>query len=65
MKLLTEIRTLLEAFAFTLLDKEVLEREDTDGLMSRCRASPSGGRFLREGGAEVRLAASERVEDSG
>jgi cell division protease FtsH len=63
-KLLTEHRTLLEGFAFTLLDKEVLEREDIDGLMSRYQASPGGGRFLREHGSEVRVAATERVEDA-
>src|SRR3954470_14554227 len=62
-KLLDENRTLLEGFAFTLLDKEVLEREDIDGLMSRYETSPDGGRFVREGGGEVRIAASERVED--
>jgi cell division protease FtsH len=63
-KLLTEHRTLLEGFAFTLLDKEVLEREDIDGLMSRYQASPGGGRFVREHGSEVRVAATKRVEDA-
>src|SRR4051794_19324688 len=62
-KLLDENRTLLEGFAFTLLDKEVLEREDIDALMSRYEASPDGGRFLREHGSEVRIAAAERLED--
>jgi cell division protease FtsH len=62
-KLLTENRTLLEGFAYTLLDKEVLEREDIDGLLSRYRASADGGRFLRERAGEVRVAASERVDD--
>jgi cell division protease FtsH len=62
-KILTENRTLLEGFAYKLLDKEVLEREDIDGLMSRYEATPDGGRFVREGGGEVRIAASERVED--
>ena len=37
MKLVGEHRTLLEAFAFTLLDNEVLEREDIDRLMSAYR----------------------------
>ncbi|HEY1359631.1 MAG TPA: ATP-dependent zinc metalloprotease FtsH [Thermoleophilaceae bacterium] len=59
--LLSENRTLLEAFAFTLLDKEVLEREDIDGLMSRYRATPDGGRFISEPG-EVQIAAAERVD---
>jgi cell division protease FtsH len=63
-KLLSDNRTLLEGFAFTLLDKEVLEREDIDSLMSRYRGAPERGRFVREGGAEVRLAAAERLEDA-
>ncbi len=62
MKLLAENRTLLEGFAFTLLDKEVLEREDIDSLMSGYEGTPDPGRFIREGGAEVRVAATERVD---
>src|SRR3954449_8738991 len=53
-KLLFENRTLLEGFAFTLLDKEVLEREDIDALISSFKATGEGGRFLREGGSEVK-----------
>jgi cell division protease FtsH len=37
MKLVGAHRTLLEAFAFTLLENEVLEREDIDRLMSAYR----------------------------
>src|SRR3954467_8754749 len=62
-KLVAENRTLLEGFAFTLLDKEVLEREDIDTLISRFQATAEGGRFMREGGGEVRIAAAERLED--
>jgi ATP-dependent Zn protease len=34
-KLVAENRTLLEAFAYTLLENEVLEREDIERLVSR------------------------------
>jgi hypothetical protein len=34
MKLVAENRTLLEAFAFTLLENEVLEREDIERIVS-------------------------------
>jgi len=62
-RLLTQHRPLLESFAYTLLDKEVLERADIDGLMSRYRASADGRRFLRESAGEARMAASERLDD--
>jgi cell division protease FtsH len=61
-KLLSENRTLLEGFAYTLLDKEVLEREDIDHLMDRYRASRDG-RFARERAGEVQIAASKRLEE--
>jgi len=63
MKLLAENRTLLEGFAYTLLDKEVLEREDIDRLMARYEGSHDGRRFLREQTGEIKLAAAERVEE--
>jgi cell division protease FtsH len=62
-KLLSENRTLLEGFAFTLLDKEVLEREDIDTLMSGYETSSDGSRFGREHAGEVKVAAAKRVED--
>jgi cell division protease FtsH len=64
-KLVTENRTLLEAFAFTLLDQEVLEREDIDRLMKSYRTDGEGGRFEHPDADEpgpARLAASERFE---
>jgi cell division protease FtsH len=63
MKLLAENRTLLEGFAYTLLDKEVLEREDIDRLMERYEGSHDGHRFVREQTGEIKLAAAERVEE--
>jgi cell division protease FtsH len=40
MKLVAENRTLLEAFAFTLLENEVLEREDIERLVGRYKGEP-------------------------
>jgi cell division protease FtsH len=56
--LVSENRTLLEAFAFTLLEKEVLEREDIERLVARYR---DGGRVeaVSEEPGPARLAASE------
>ena len=50
MKLVTENRTLLEAFAFTLLENEVLEREDIERLVNAYRgeASPNGEPLLKD-----------------
>jgi cell division protease FtsH len=42
MKLVAENRTLLEAFAFTLLENEVLERDDIDRLVGGYRGDPVG-----------------------
>jgi ATP-dependent Zn protease len=62
-KLLSENRTLLEGFAFTLLDKEVLEREDIDSLMAGYEAASDDGRvFARERAGEVKVAAAKRVD---
>jgi cell division protease FtsH len=63
-KILSENRPLLEGFAYTLLDKEVLEREDIDRLMARGDNSPESGRFAREHAGEPRIAATKRLEDS-
>jgi ATP-dependent Zn protease len=63
MKLVAENRTLLEAFAFTLLENEVLEREDIERLVGayKGQAAPQNGeplvKDLEPGPA--RLAASE------
>jgi cell division protease FtsH len=68
LKMVSENRTLLEAFAFTLLDQEVLEREDIERLVARYRAEGDGHRFehAAEEPGPPRLAASERLEqDSG
>jgi cell division protease FtsH len=53
LRLVSENRTLLEAFAFTLLDNEVMEREDIERLVTKYR---------RESVAQPRIAASERLE---
>ena len=67
MKLVAENRTLLEAFAFTLLENEVLEREDIERLVGSYQGEPSGNgrpfiKDLLEPGA-VEVAASERLEE--
>jgi cell division protease FtsH len=67
LELVTRHRILLEAIAFTLLEKEVLERQELEGLVERYKAKPSK-RFRREDGAgraRLRLAASERFESEG
>ena len=67
MKLVAENRTLLEAFAFTLLENEVLEREDITRLVSAYRGEPTderrspNGRRPEPGAA--RVAASERLDE--
>jgi cell division protease FtsH len=64
LKLVAENRTLLEAFAFTLLENEVLERDDIERLVGAYRGesagTPAPGR-QREPGAP-RVAASERLD---
>jgi cell division protease FtsH len=63
MKLVAEHRTLLEAFAFTLLENEVLEREDIERLVNAYKGQTAGQngepivKDLEPGPA--RLAASE------
>jgi hypothetical protein len=61
--LILEHRELLDAFAATLLDREVLERKDIERLMARYRVSVAEreiGRPVANIGA--RVAASERLE---
>jgi cell division protease FtsH len=70
LKLVAENRTLLEAFAFTLLQNEVLEREDIEQLVHAYRgqtARPSGHSVVRElepGRAEVAAAEAEPPKDA-
>jgi cell division protease FtsH len=63
-KLLFENRTLLEGFAFTLLDKEVLEREDIESLLQRYRESRDGKGLVPEQPGQAWIAASEPPEGS-
>jgi cell division protease FtsH len=63
-KLLFENRTLLEGFAFTLLDREVLERDDIERLMKRYRESPDGNGLVPEQPGQAWIAASEPPEAS-
>ena len=66
MKLVSEHRTLLEGFAFTLLENEVLERDDIERLVGSYKGERTGnGRPLikdLEPGV-IDVAAAERVED--
>jgi cell division protease FtsH len=65
MKLVAENRTLLEAFAFTLLENEVLEREDIERLVGRYKGdgTPPEPKPLAEelepGPAEIAAAEAE------
>jgi cell division protease FtsH len=63
--LILEHRELLDAFAATLLDREVLERKDIERIMARYRVSVAE-REIEEttgaAGAGARIAASERLE---
>ena len=62
-QLVLENRALLEAFAATLLEREVLEREDIERLVAEHQPQLPG-RFARErpGNDQPRLAASEALE---
>ena len=63
--LILEHRELLDAFAATLLDREVLERKDIERIMARYRISVAE-REIEEtstnGSAPARVAATERLE---
>jgi cell division protease FtsH len=66
LKLVAENRTLLEAFAFTLLENEVLEREDIERLVRAYRGDPTDGRPTdgrRPEPGAARVAASERLDE--
>jgi ATP-dependent Zn protease len=62
MKLVAENRTLLEAFAFTLLENEVLEREDIERIVSAYQGETVKPVFLdlEPGPAEVAAAEAEQ-----
>ncbi len=67
MKVVAENRTLLEAFAFTLLENEVLEREDIERLVSSYRGEPTANgrpliKDLEPGPIDV--AAARRADDA-
>jgi cell division protease FtsH len=69
LKLVAENRTLLEAFAFMLLENEVLEREDIERLVAAYR-DKSGGlvgaplvKSLEPGRAEIAAAEAERAPE--
>jgi cell division protease FtsH len=61
-RLVAENRTLLEAFAFTLLENEVLEREDIERIVSAYRGSDGepAALDLEPGPAEIAAAEAER-----
>ncbi len=61
-KLVSENRTLLEAFAFTLLENEVLEREDIERLVGvyKGQTVPLNGAHLEPGPADVAAIEAER-----
>jgi cell division protease FtsH len=68
-RLVADNRTLLEAFAFTLLENEVLERDDIERLVATYRAQEGGNgrppvREVDESGSrdEPRVAAAERLD---
>jgi cell division protease FtsH len=60
-KLVAENRTLLEAFAFTLLENEVLEREDIERLVSvyKGQTAPLNGASAEPGPIDVAAAEGE------
>jgi cell division protease FtsH len=65
MQIVGENRELLEALANTLLENEVLEREDIERLVAEHRASPAPsakGRFAPLEPGPATVAASERIE---
>jgi cell division protease FtsH len=60
-KLVAENRTLLEAFAYTLLENEVLEREDIERLVSRYKGqtAPLNGTPTEPGPVDIAAAEGE------
>jgi cell division protease FtsH len=69
LKLVGDNRTLLEAFASTLLENEVLEREDIDAIMAvyRENAAQDAEQLLREAAANgsATLHAARRTDQPG
>jgi cell division protease FtsH len=69
MKLVAENRTLLEAFAFTLLENEVLEREDIERIVGAYKRGPGAPSMepvvkdLEPGPAEIAAAEAERTAE--
>jgi cell division protease FtsH len=63
-QIISEHREVLEALAVTLLEREVLEREDIDRLVTTKGEPPTGRRFKRvgDGRDRARIAASERID---
>jgi cell division protease FtsH len=61
LRVVGENRTLLEAFAFTLLENEVLEREDIERLVSvyRGQTTPLNGASPEPGPIDVAAAEGE------
>ncbi len=57
LRVVGENRTLLEAFAFTLLENEVLEREDIDRIMARLPREPERRRRADRARGRSRLGA--------
>ena len=60
LKLVAENRTLLEAFAFTLLENEVLEREDIERIVAATEADAAPG----QAGAARRRTSSRAARTS-
>jgi cell division protease FtsH len=68
LQLISEHRELLDALALTLLDQEVLEREDIDRLVASHRAEAGTSRrseVVGIGRERARVAASERIDAPG
>ncbi len=62
-QMIAEHRPLLEAFAQTLLDREVLERDDIERLVAEHEGDqPRPARLEPIGGSEARIAASKRLD---
>src|SRR3954469_3916676 len=62
-RIVEENRVLLEGFAYTLLDKEVLEREDIERLVTTYRSDQAGAPISRNGAGRPQVAASEPPAD--
>jgi hypothetical protein len=65
MELVSKNRTLLEAFAFTLLENEVLERDDIERIVGNYLGERNGRPEPVDTREPARLAASEGIEPQG